>query len=71
MAEMMSIGIVGTGWAGSSVAISTLHNAAAMRCCCTGVGEVIAPDPGDPEHTALGHSAEDLHKAIAAVAPEQ
>ncbi|HEX6301816.1 MAG TPA: L-lactate dehydrogenase [Acidimicrobiia bacterium] len=31
MAERTSIGIVGTGWVGSSVAISTLHNAAAQE----------------------------------------
>jgi len=31
MADMTSIGIVGTGWVGSSVAISTLHSAAAQE----------------------------------------
>jgi L-lactate dehydrogenase len=31
MADKTSIGIVGTGWVGSSVAISTLHNAAAQE----------------------------------------
>lgn len=31
MAENTSIGIVGTGWVGSSVAISVLHNAAAQQ----------------------------------------
>jgi L-lactate dehydrogenase len=31
MAEKTSVGIVGTGWVGSSVAISTLHNAAAQE----------------------------------------
>lgn len=30
MAEKTAVGIVGTGWVGSSVAISTLHNAAAQ-----------------------------------------
>lgn len=36
-----------------------------------GVGEVIAPDLDDTELAALGHSAEVLHKATAAVAREQ
>jgi len=76
MAEKTSIGIVGTGWVGSSVAISTLHNTAAQEVLLhdlngAGAGEVIAPALDDTERVALAHSAEVLQKAIASVVPEQ
>jgi hypothetical protein len=51
--------MVGTGWVGSSVAISTLHNAAAQA------GEVIPPALDDHKGSALEHSAKVLKNAIA------
>lgn len=44
MAEKTAVGIVGTGWVGSSVAISTLHNAA--------VQEMSTPDRSMPRSSA-------------------
>ena len=50
MADTTSIGIVGTGWVGTSVAISTLHAGAAQELLLEILVAGLAAEPAGEDH---------------------
>ena len=63
-----AVGIIGTGWVGTSVAISTLHSGAAARVRPTIGGTlVLVPHMNEAEVDALACSAHALRDAAASL----